>query len=36
MPEPFIIYRLYYEEIGLTEKWWKDFKIYRIRRKKIV
>ncbi|MEA3554332.1 MAG: hypothetical protein U9R39_08030 [Campylobacterota bacterium] len=25
MPEPFIIYRLHYEEIGFTQNWWNDF-----------
>lgn len=25
MPEPFIIYRLHYEEIGFTHNWWNDF-----------
>lgn len=26
MPEALIIYRLYFEEIGITEKWWNCFK----------
>ena len=25
MPEAMIIYRFYFEEIGMTEKWWNDF-----------
>ena len=25
MPEPFIIYRLYFEELGITEQWWEAF-----------
>ena len=25
MPEAMIIYRLYFEEIGITQKWWKLF-----------
>ena len=25
MPEPFIIYRLYYEKIGFTQNWWNAF-----------
>ena len=25
MPEAMIIYRFYFEGIGMTEKWWNDF-----------
>lgn len=25
MPEAMIIYRLYFEEIGVTDKWWRDY-----------
>ncbi len=25
MPETFILYRYFFEDIGLTEKWWQDF-----------
>ena len=26
MPEAMIIYRFYFEGIGMTDKWWNDFK----------
>ena len=25
MPEAMIIYRFYFEEIGMTDQWWSDF-----------
>ena len=26
MPEAMIIYRLYFEKLGMTSRWWEDFK----------
>ena len=35
MPESFIIYRLYFENLGYTEKWWKDYSALTSNERKI-
>lgn len=36
MPEAMIIYRLYFEEIGLTDEWWKKYSALSERKKNMV
>ena len=36
MPEAMIVYRFYFEEIGLTDEWWQHYSALTIEQKKIV
>ena len=36
MPEPYILYRYFFEEKGYTDKWWKDFNSFNISDKRTV
>ncbi|MBN2532776.1 MAG: hypothetical protein JXB88_07795 [Spirochaetales bacterium] len=36
MPEPYILYRYFFEEKGYTGKWWKEFNSFKISDKEII